>query len=202
MTDLLEGLRSRWAALNDRERRLLGMLGAVAAAFMLAFPLFLTARQNTDLEERNGELRRVLALISEQRPRLQQLADARKTAAARYQHKTPPLGSFLETEAGKHGLTIREVTDQPEKSSGNYHRRSATASIHDVDLTGVINMLSGIVSSNYPVAIEHVQIEHYQPGDKYVFKLGVLTFDRKTAAETSNESAPKGAAKKASAEDG
>jgi hypothetical protein len=47
-----------------------------------------------------------------------------------------------------------------------------------------MNLLSGIVGTQYPVAIDHVQIEHYQPGDKYRFKLGVRTFDRKATAAT------------------
>ena len=46
----------------------------------------------------------------------------------------------------------------------------------------MMNLLSGIVASNYPVAIQQVQIEHYQPGDKYHFSLGVVTFDRKAEA--------------------
>jgi hypothetical protein len=190
---LLERLRETWEALNERERLLVGGLGAVAAVFLLGFPLFWTARQNAEIEERNAELRSVLELIAAKRPQLQQLQQARAESQQRYRNRTPPLGSFVESEAKRHNLTIREVTDQPQKTSGNYTRRSVTASINEVDLTGIMNLLSGIVGTQYPVAIDHVQIEHYQPGDKYRFKLGVRTFDRKataakdTAAPTQSE---------------
>jgi hypothetical protein len=188
----LERLRETWEGLNDRERMLVGGLGLLLCMFLLGFPLFWTARQNSDIEEHNAELRNVLELIDKQRPQLQQLAQARKEAEARYKNHTPPLGSFIESEAKRHGLNIKEVTDQPEKTSGRYTRRSATASIAEVDLTGIMNLLSGIAATSYPVAIDHVQIEHYTSGDKYRFKLGVRTFDRKAA---SAEPAKDGAAK-------
>jgi hypothetical protein len=177
--DQLDRLRTSWDALNERERRLFTGLGGLFLAFMLGFPLFLTMRQNAEIEEHNEQLRAVLQQLAQERPKLQQLAEARRTSSARYANKTPPLGSYLEGEASKHGITIREVTDQPEKSTGNYRRRSATASIAEIDLTKMMNLLSGIVASRYPVAIQHVQIEHYTPGDKYHFSLGVVTFDRK-----------------------
>lgn len=183
MMPLFERMRATWDALNDRERLLVGGLGALLAAFLLGFPLFWTARQNAEIEERNGELRAVLELIAAKRPQLQQLKQTRDEMQQRYRNRTPPLGSFLEQEAKRQNLTIREVTDQPEKSSGHYSRRSVTASIAEVDLTGIMNLLAGIGTSQYPVAIDHVQIEHYQPGDKYRFKLGVRTFDRKAVAD-------------------
>ena len=190
MKSTFDRLRETWDGLNDRERLLVGALGLLLCSFVLAFPLFWTARQNAEIEDRNTALRSALELIDEHRPQLVQLAEARRTAAARYAHKTPSLGTFLETEAKKHGLTIKEVNDQPEKTSGNYTRRSVTASLPEVDLTGIMNLLSGIVTSPYPVAIDHVQIEHYQPGDKYRFKLGVLTFDRKTIAASKPVATP------------
>jgi DNA helicase IV len=185
-----ERLRETWEGFNDRERMLVGGLGLLLCAFLLGFPLFWTARQNADIEDKNAELRKVLELIEQKRPQLQQLAQARAEAEQRYKNQTPPLGSFIESEAKRHGLSIKEVTDQPEKTSGRYTRRSATASIAEVDLTGIMNLLSGIAGTQYPVAIDHVQIEHYQAGDKYRFKLGVRTFDRKAAtAEKPKEGA-------------
>jgi hypothetical protein len=124
--------------------------------------------------------RSVLGLIGQRRGQLKALGDARRTAETRYTHRTPPLGSFVEEEAKKHGLTIREVTDQPEKTAGSYHRRSVRASINDVGLTGIVDLLTGIVQSPYPVAIDHIQIEHYHPGDSYRVGIGVLTFDKQT----------------------
>jgi hypothetical protein len=178
MTRWFDRMRGAWDDLNDRERRLVGTLGVALAVFLLGFPLFWAMRTNTELEENNRRLHAVLTLIAERRTQLRSMAELRRTAEARYARRTPPLGSFLEEEAKKHGLTIREVTDQPEKTAGLYHRRSVRASINDVGLTGIVDLLSGIVLSPYPVAIDHIQIEHYQPGDVYRVKIGVLTFDK------------------------
>ena len=41
----------------------------------------------------------------------------------------------------------------------------------------------------HPVAIDHIQIEHPQSGDKYRLKLGILTFDRKSAKAAAGKAA-------------
>jgi hypothetical protein len=138
--------------------------------------------QNQALSEESEELRSAIATIEEHRTALALQEDARKSAETRYKNATPPLGTFLESEAGKHQLSLFEVTEQPEKTEGSYNRRAVRAGINDVDLTGIMNLLSGIVTSAHPVAVDHIQIEHPQSGDKYRLKLGVLTFDRKKAA--------------------
>jgi type II secretory pathway component PulM len=190
MTRLLDRLRGAWDDLNDRERRLLSVLGAVAVAFVLGFPLFWTASENAEIEAENAKLREVLELMGQRRPQLQLMAEARRTASQRYAQRTPPLGSYLEEAAGRQSLSIREVTDQPEKSVGNYRRRSVTAAINEAGLTGIVNLLADIAGSPYPVAVESIQLEHYQPGDTYRFKIGVVTFDRqerKTGADDDKE---------------
>jgi hypothetical protein len=179
MNQLLERLRNAWDALNDREKRLVGTLAVIAAGFILGFPLFWTAHQNGEIEDENTQLRSALLAIDQHRAQLQALAEARRNSAQRYLHHTPPLGSFLESKAGEHGLKIGEVTDQPEKSSGNYNRRSVRASINDVGLTGIVDLLGDIETSEYPVAVDHISIEHYTPGDSFRAKVGVLTFDQK-----------------------
>lgn len=189
MTEWFERIRQAWEGLNPRERRLAGGFAAVAAFLVLAFPPYWIANQNSDIEAENVELREVLDKLSTRRGELVQLAAERRASEARFKNKTPPLGSFLEGEAHEHGLTLQEVTDEPGKSSGRYLRRSARASIPDVGLTPVIELLSSISVSQFPVAVDHVQIEHYQAGDRYSFKLGVVTFDRQAGATSGTDKA-------------
>ena len=61
-------------------------------------------------------------------------------------------------------------------------------SLPGVELTPTLNLMSSIVSSSYPVAIEQLQMEHYQSGDRYNVKLGILTYDRKKQSRTSSKS--------------
>jgi hypothetical protein len=181
MDALLDRFRTFWDGLHDRERRLMSALAGVLGLLVLGLPLALIWFENQALEDENEALRAVLESLEENRTALQLQADAQRTAEARYKNATPPLGSYLEAEAKKHGLALFEVTEQPEKTEGSYHRRAVRAGINEVDLTGLMNLLNGIVTSAHPVAIDHVQIEHPQAGDQYRLKLGVLTFDRKAA---------------------
>ena len=178
---VLDRLRTTWETLNDRERRMLVLLGGVIVALLLLTPPLMLALSNSDLESQNAELRGVLEQLSIQRTRLAQLTEDRKKAEQIYSKKTPPLGSFMESEAKKQGLTLQEVTDQPEKTVGRYLRRSITVSLPQVGLTPVISLLSSIVQSGHPVAIEQIQIDHFQPGDQYSVKLGILTYDKLAA---------------------
>ena len=185
---LLDRLRTFWENLNDRERRMLLVLGAVAVGILLLTPPLMLGLGNSELQSENQELRSVLDQLQIQHVRLLQLSEDRKNAEQRYRNKTPPLGSFMESEAKKQGLTLQEVTDQPEKTVGRYLRRSVTVSLPQVGLSPVINLLSGIVESGHPIAIEQIQIDHFQPGDQYSVKLGILTYDKLAAAQSSEAS--------------
>jgi type II secretory pathway component PulM len=184
---LFERLRATWDNLNDRERRMLTILGAVLGAVLLVMPPILLVMDNADLEAENAELRNVVEQLDMQRNRLARVAQDRRTADQKYLNKTPPLGSFMESEAKKQGLTLQEVTDQPEKTVGRYLRRSVTVALPQVALTPLINLLSSIVESGHPVAVDQLQIDHYQAGDQFNVKLGILTFDKLPAAAANAE---------------
>jgi hypothetical protein len=182
-------MRLAWEGLNPRERTLALGFGSVLAFLVLAFPPYWIATQNTVIADENTALRDVLDTLSHRRAELVQLAGERRASEARFKNRTPSLGSFLEGEAQERGLTLQEVTDEPGKTAGRYLRRSARASIPDVGLTPVVELLASISTSQFPVAVDHVQLEHFQAGDKYSFKLGVVTFDRESdGASTSGAS--------------
>lgn len=193
MRDWIDRVGLAWSKLSAREKRLLGTLGTVAALIVLAFPMIWITRQNAAIEEENKVLREVIATLSAKRTDLKQLAEARRSAQARYEHKTPALGTFLEAEAKKHGLALQEITDDPEKAHGNYLRRGTHASIPDIGLTAVVNLLSGLVTSPYPLAVQSVHLEHFQAGDAYKLKIGVVTYDRRSGkAEAGGTAAAEG----------
>jgi type II secretory pathway component PulM len=187
MNNLLDRLRTSWENLNERERRMLSVLGAVLLTLLLLLPPIMLTMGNSELQAQNDEMRSVLDQLALQRGKLMQLAQDRKNAEARYQNKTPPLGSFLESEAKKQGLTLQEVTDQPEKTVGRYQRRSVTVSLPQTGLTSVIKLMSSIVESGHPVAIQEIQLDHYQPGDQYSVRLGILTYDKQAAAPAADK---------------
>ncbi|MCG8557757.1 MAG: type II secretion system protein GspM [Proteobacteria bacterium] len=190
MTTGLDRLRSAWAGLTDREKRLVGLLAVVVAALLALLPLVVMALNNSALRQQNDELEALLDTLARRRPKLTQLLHERQAAELRYRQKAPQLGSFLEGKAHDKELSIREVVDQPEKDEGGFRRRNVRISMPGVALTPVMEMLASIKNSRYPVAIENLQVEHYQDGDRYNVKLGVVTFDRLGNASKANPKKP------------
>lgn len=177
-----ERVRLTWDTFNERERRLLSiMLGVFAVA---AFALFVYVVQsgNAAVEEESAALRQALTMISSQRERFEKIADDRRAAEARYKLTAPPLGSLLEAKAKDQAITVREVNEEPEKVSGNFKRRGARATLPGVALTPVMKLMAEISRSEYPVAIEYLQIEHYSAGqDNYTVQLGLVAYDKQSA---------------------
>ena len=188
MNDLLERLKDSFENLSEREQKLVAIMGVVLAALVLCLPLLLMQTRNDELADENDTIRELLAEIAQDGPKYAMLAEERREAKARYLNKTPPLGSFLEAEAARQELTVQEFNDQPQKTVGSFVKRNVRISLPKVALTPALNLMSSIVTSNYPVAIEQIQFEHYQKGDSFNVKLGVLTYDKQ-----STSSAAKGA---------
>lgn len=182
----LDSIRQQLSELNERERKLLTILGAVFVAILVVLPLYLISSSISDIETENQALADVLAEIQDARTELAQRDAEREAAMARYGTPTPPLGSFVENEANQQDLRLREVTDQPEQVFGEFRRRAVRASMPNVELRPVIKMVTSIENSRYPVAINRLQIENYRRGDNYNVELGVLTFDR-AVPETDDE---------------
>ena len=177
-----DGLRRAWENLNERERRLVSLLGAVLAALVVFLVVYGSTTAIEDAEAESDQIETVLNDIARAKNRLRARETERRSAARRYETPAPPLGSFLESQARTAGLTVREVNDQPEKVSGGFRRRNVRATIPGVGLRPTVDLMANIVQSPYPVAIERIQIEHFQAGDRYNVQLGVLAYDRQGRA--------------------
>lgn len=177
MIDPFDSVRRFYDNLNERERKLVGLLGGVLAAFLVFLPLYLMSSSISELEDDNREMTSVLRDISRARPALRKRQARRKARRELYDNRTPQLGTFVESKAREQGLTIREVDDQPEKVIDNYKRRHTRVTLPDVGLKPVIEMMAAIENSRYPVAIERIHVEHFHSGDEYNVQLGVVAYD-------------------------
>jgi len=173
--------------LNERERKLVGVLGAVVVVIVVVLPFYLMTAAISDIETENQQIADVLRDIQRARSTLAQREAEREAAAARYRTKAPPLGSFIEARAGDEELTLREVTDQPEQVIGSFRRRHVRASLPNVNLRPAIKMLTNIENSRFPVALERVQIEHFRSGDSYNVQLGVIAYERREEEAADDE---------------
>lgn len=179
MAQVFAGARAAFENLNDRERKLVTLLGGVLAVLIVFLPVWLLTSSIGAIEEENEQIRGALRDISDHGTQLAARDEQRQAAERRYDNPAPPLGSFLEAKAREAGYDRPlEVTDQPEKVEGEFTRRNTRASLPGVDLRTAIGVMTAVKNSPYPVAIEKLQLEHYQAGDRYNVQLGVVAFDR------------------------
>lgn len=185
---IFDSIRASLDNLNDRERKLVGLLGSIAAAMVVFLPLWLTTTAIGEVELENAELRSALRDISLAQTDLAQRRQAREVAQRRYDSPAPPLGSFLEAKANEAGYeNPLELTDQPEKVTDAFTRRHVRANLPGVGLRTVVDMITEIENSPFPVAIERLQIEHFQAGDRYNVEVGVITFDRNSGGDDDDD---------------
>jgi hypothetical protein len=174
-----ERLEQTWAGFNEREKRLVSVLGLVAALLVVMMPVYLLSSAIGALEEDNDAIELVLRDIGRAGPRLVQREAEEAAAEARYDVRAPALGSYLEAQCGAEGVAIQSVTNQPEVQEGRFRRRHVRAQLPGANLRAAIHLLTSIEDATYPIALERIHIEHFNAGeDRFNFEIGVITYDR------------------------
>jgi hypothetical protein len=177
-----ERLEATWAGFNDREKRLVGVLGIVAVLLVVLMPVYLLSSAISALEEDNDAIELVLRDIGRAGPRLAQRQAEAEAAEARYDVRAPALGSFLEAQCATENVAIQSVTNQPEVQEGRFRGRHVRAQLPGAQLRSAIHLLTAIEQAPYPIALERINIEHFNPGeDRFNFEIGVVTYDRQSA---------------------
>ncbi len=182
----IDTARTAYENLTEREKRLVTLLGMVVGVVLLFLPLWLVTSAISDIEDENAEIRAVLRDLARERPEIARREAERQAAERRYDSPAPPLGSFLEERARAAGYDHPlEVDDQPDKVEGGFTRRHVRASLQNVGLRTTIDALTEVENSRHPVAIESLEFQHYQNGDRYNVNIGVIAFDRDRPAAAS-----------------
>ncbi len=195
VSQLFDRPRAAFENLNEREQRLVTIMGIVFIALAVLLPLFLAVNGISSMQRENDAIRAALRDMDEQAPAIAERIAKRKAEERLYANPTPPLGTFLESQAKQAGYDRPpQTTDEPEKVQGQFTRYHTRASLSGVGLAAFLNMLTAIKNSAYPVAIERLQIEHYQTGDKYNAEVGIFAFEKKSAGKASDDGASEAAA--------
>ncbi len=199
-------LKDRINQLEDRERRLLGVLVVVFGAFMiLVVPLGLTAYLSS-VDSENEAMREAIASIQDSRSVLEQRAAERQAQDLRYQRKAPPLAGFLASIAQRHDIEIPETQDQADVPHGKrFTERSTKITLRDVGMLKLAKLMEGVAQSGYPVSITRLNIrKRGTQADSYNVQMVVSAYDRKEAPaeEKSNASEADAGAGEANQEEG
>ena len=186
----IDSLRQTWDAYSDRERRLLIVLGGTLAAFVLVLPLFLLNSAITSLETENDEIAAALRELDTARDRVAQRQAEVTALQQRYARPAPQLPTYLEAQGRTREITLNQVTNQPDRQVEGYRQRITRATLQGIALRPLIRFVDDIENSPYPLAVERIHIDHFQPGDQFNAEVGVMAVDRIRAESTSGANAP------------
>jgi general secretion pathway protein M len=169
--------------LNARERKLLSIIGFVAAIILvLAVPFGLEAivhSQRTD----NDELRQALADVQDARVRVRERQARKDAIALRYAKKAPSLAGYLEQTARQHKLEVTESTPLPDVPHGKrYMEHGTNVHLKKTGMLPLARFLEAIETSGYPVALTRLNVRKRNgENDSYDVDVGVSSYDRSEA---------------------
>ncbi|MCB9667490.1 MAG: type II secretion system protein M [Myxococcales bacterium] len=183
---IIEPIRDTWLGLSDRERRLAAILALVFGLLALFIPLLWAIQSSMQIADENEELETILTQIDASRDKLKERALASQAAQQRYLKRAPDLSAFLEEQGQQVGLTVSRAQPQPDLEIGSFVRRSVRVDLPNISLRPAIELMTAVENSEYPVAIEEIQLSHPQLGeDRFNLRLTVVAFDRQPSRNRS-----------------
>ncbi|WP_373045547.1 type II secretion system protein GspM [Vulgatibacter sp.] len=157
--DQFERLSAAWASLSHRERRMLGLMAAAAAVFVVALG-FTSLRKNINTREA------AIATKTQSMEQVVQLAEgyreaeqARQRIEARIKGTPVRLFSYLEELAKKQELSLGDMQDRGTDSVGDGISRSTVeVSFARIDLRSLTGFLNEIEKSQQLVKVEKLRV--------------------------------------------
>jgi general secretion pathway protein M len=169
--------------MNARERRLVSVLGFVAAiVVLLAIPFGLEAVVRSSAAE-DDELRQALSDVQDARSLVRDRQAKRDTIAGRYARKAPELAGYLETAAKAQKIDVTDSTPLPDIPHGKrYVEHGTNVRLKKTGMLALARFLESIEKSGYPVSITKLNIRRRSgEADSYDVDLGVSSYDRAAA---------------------
>jgi general secretion pathway protein M len=192
-------LADRLARLEPRERRLLGILGAVFGFMLfLAVPIAIAATVHSQASG-NAALREAITSIEDAKDNVERVKAARDLVTRRYASPAPPLAAFLARIAAEVQLDIPESQDRQAVPHGKrYSERATKITLRKVGMLKLVRLMEKIETSGHPVAISSLNIrKRASEPDSFDVDMVVSAYDRKATEPKKAEAKPA-----SSAEDG
>lgn len=189
-------LADRLQGLEDRERRLLGILVAmVVGAVVLLPPLALYALVHSRRSEVE-EIRGAIQAIEDERETVERAKAGKGAIEQRYARPAPPLAAFLARLASEAGVEIPESQDRQAVPHGKrFEERTTKITLRKVGLLKLVKFLEKIEQAGHPVRISQFDIrKRGSEPDSYDVDLIVSAFDRKAEPKTAAKPARDGGA--------
>jgi general secretion pathway protein M len=174
-------IRERLERLEDRERRLLGILALVIGVILLLLiPFGVTALLHGSRSD-NAQLRDTIQQIHASRATAERSRAMHRALEERYSRPAPPLTAFLATLAKDVGVEIPETQDRPVVNHGKrYEEKSTKISLRRVGMLKLVRLMERIEQSGHPVSISQLNIrKRGMELDSFDVDMVVSAFERK-----------------------
>jgi general secretion pathway protein M len=179
-------LRDRLQQLDDRERKLLGILVIVfGAGVVLALLLTIAAVVHSKKSD-NQAVREAISAIQDGREAVERTKAMKNGVLERYARPAPPLAAFLAGLAAQAGVEIPESQDRQSVPHGKrYTERLTKIVLRKVGMLKLVRFMEKIEQSGHPVSISQLNIrKRGSEPDSYDVEMLVSAYDRKADAKT------------------
>lgn len=173
-------LRDRFDALAPREKRLLGILGVVAALILIAaIPIGVMALLG-DAEATHAELLEAIERIEAEGESVRERQAERDAILRRYETPVAALPGFLDKAAQSAGITIPESKEPSPVAHGKkFEERFTSLSLRKVGLLALVKFMEKISGTAEPISITKLNIrKRGAEPDAYDVQMTVSAFHR------------------------
>jgi general secretion pathway protein M len=172
--------------MNARERRLVTVLGFVAAVIgLFAIPFGLEAVVHSQSSD-NDDLRQALSDVQDARGVVRERQAQKDAIAARYSRKAPELAGFIETQARAQRIEVTDSTPMPDVPHGKrYVEHGTQVRLKKTSMLPLSRFLESIERSGFPVAVTRLAIRRRSGElDSYDVEVGLSSYDRSAQPAT------------------
>ncbi len=173
-------LQERFERLEERERKLLIVFGAVfSAMFILIIPTY-AAMSVGEQRSENERVSQIIREIKDERLTLGRRKAETKRVESRYARKAPALASFLAQIADKAEVDIPETQDKSTVPAGKtFKERSTKIRLRNVGMLALSTFMEKVDGAGYPLTISRLSIKKRSTKpDQYDVEMEVSAYDR------------------------
>jgi hypothetical protein len=173
-------IQDRVAALEPRERRLVGALVVIfAGLLLLSIPLGVSALLS-DETEAHAQLTEAIERLETEGESIHERQEAKDAVLARYETPAPALAGFLSKAASASNLAIPE--SKPEQAIGHgkrYEERPTAISFRKVGLLSLVKFMERVSGGSEPIGITKLNVRKrgVEP-DSYDVQMTVAAYHR------------------------
>jgi hypothetical protein len=173
-------IQDRIAALEPRERRLVGVLVLIFAVMvMLSIPVGVSALLS-DESETHARLTEAIERLELEGDSIRERQAARDALLARYETSAPALAGFLAKAAAASNVSIPESKPESALANGKrYEERPTAISFRKVDLLSLVKFMERVSGGTEPIGITKLNVrKRGTEPDSYDVQMTVSAYHR------------------------